>query len=241
MANYILRVPELSLQSDTKVWASRQVLTNNLLRTYKSYKPYIDAVAKDNNIPIQIILGFIIVESMGRKNVTSGGGTVIGLMQWTVSQANGVLKNEYIKGRFSENELSVLKKYGFVFDKNGNTKKMTVELGLKPELNILIGAIWLGQIIDGVQNTTTGWAVEKDNTLRIDKIISAYNGGSNSKQAIVGMTSRYGGKDVDTSTIANYYNVVKKINIVSASYISKFLGKDGAMDILTSDLAYLFK
>jgi hypothetical protein len=135
-------------------------------------------------------------------------------------------------GRLSKEEEDLLASYGIVY-KDGKVRKITNADQLKPELNILIGSILLGQFIDSYYDGGKGgkkqkeWATDPDGTIRLDRIISVYN------------TGAYGeaGKKAIAATYKTAAEQAKNVNSITSAYINKILGLNGAYDILTSDLA----
>lgn len=113
-----------------------------------------------------------------------------------------------------------LASFGIKFT-NGKTRAITNSDQLKAELNILIGSIILGQLSD------EKWATDSDGNLRLDRMIAVYNSGA------------YGdtGKKARLGNYATPYDLSKAVNPITSAYINKILGKDGAMDILTSDFS----
>jgi len=134
--------------------------------------------------------------------------------------AKSNLEKEYAEKRLTEAEQKKLASYGIKFT-NGKTRAITNSDQLKAELNILIGSIILGQMAD------EKWATDSNGSLRLDRMIAVYNAGA------------YGdtGKKARLGEYATPYDLSKAVNPTTSAYINKILGKDGAMDILTSDLA----
>ena len=141
-------------------------------------------------------------------------------MQWNRTYAKAQLEEEKADKRLTEAEQKKLASFGIKFI-NGKTRAITNADQLKPELNILIGSIILGQLAD------EKWATDSNGALRLDRMIAVYNAGA------------YGdtGKKARLGEYNTPYDLSKAVNSVTSSYIAKILGRDGAMDILTSDLA----
>ena len=116
-------------------------------------------------------------------------------------------------------EKSKLAEFGIKFDANGKTREITNADQLKPELDILIGSIVLGQLIDN------DWAKE-GNKLRLDRVIAVYNAGA------------YGdtGKKARLGNYPTPKALADSVNSISRAYIAKIVGKDGALDIIETDL-----
>ena len=110
------------------------------------------------------------------------------------------------------NEKSKLASYGIKFDANGKTREITNADQLKPELNILIGSMILGQLVD------TAWGTE-NGEIKLDRVISVYNAGA------------FG--DTGTKARSKQYKtpqeLAKAVNPTSSAYIKKILGLSGAL------------
>lgn len=236
---YIIEVPIKGLKAP-KSRGSRSQLKDVLLSLNNNYRKFYDFASKHTNIPIQVLMSFSGVESMGKPRVSSGFAT--GLMQWDYRYVKSYLETEKKTGRLSPEEESVLNKYKIFFDKNGKTRNITQLDGFNPELNILIGAIILGQIISEIGLKSKGWSVDEGNKLRLDKIVAIYNGGAYSEVGKLAQTSVFAGQKVDTTSVNNFRDYASRFkrNKITPIYIDLFLGVDGFMDIITSDLKNLF-
>ncbi len=182
------------------------------------YGSIISNIAFLTNLPDSLILAFIFVESSGIVNSKNGNG--IGLMQIGVNSATDIVYNEYKNGRLFQEEISILRSYLnermdqiFSMRSPGITLYITAEDLYNPELNILIGAIYLGQLIDE--------SFEADK-LRLDKVIIRYNTGYFSFQRgrkLIG----------DIATILNI------VNPITQAYITKMIGKNGVLETIESE------
>jgi soluble lytic murein transglycosylase-like protein len=221
-------------------WGSREAIKGQVSNIMKKYGAYIRVASENSNIPTQVIASFIAVESGG--NATAGGASspTQGLMQWNRTYGKNILETEYKMGRLTPEEKSILAKYGITFNSAGQTRTITQADAIKPELNILIGSILLGQYADsyhdGGKSTMVGgvrrkWAVDdKDGELRLDRMIAVYNAGA------------YGdaGKKAREGAFGNAKQLADSVNSVTSSYIKKMLGVNGAMDVSSTDLKSLF-
>lgn len=215
-----LTVPVEGLPSPIK-WGSRLQIKGMLEKIWKNYGTFISNASVNSNIPKAIIASFIAVESGGNASAGASGHVTQGLMQWNRNYAKSQLETELKNGRMTDGEKAVFKKYG-VMTANNNFRDITNADQLKPELNIAIGSILLGQLLD------ESWA-KSDKGYHLDRVISVYNAGaygSTGKMARQLTTPKY---DTPTSLAA-------AVNSITSAYISKVLAKDGAMDIATSDL-----
>jgi len=228
-------VPKSDLVSPSS-WGSREAVKGQVDKIMKNYGSFIRFASENSKIPAEILASFIAVESGG--NPTAGGSSspTQGLMQWNRNYAQNILETEYKMGRLTPEEKDKLAFYGIKFDANGKTRAITQADAIKPELNILIGSILLGQYADsyhdGGKSTMVGgvrrkWAVdEKNGELRLDRIIAVYNGGA------------YGdtGTKARTGTHNSAKQLADSVNSTTRSYISKMLGVNGAMDVASTDL-----
>ena len=218
MATLLVDVPALGLQSPSN-WGSRTQIKSMLERIWKNYGSYIKFASLNSKIPPKVLVAFIAVESGGKADAGSAGHITQGLMQWNRSYAKTQLERELSQNRMTPAEKSKLAEFGISFDANGKTREITNADQLKPELNILIGSIVLGQLIDN------DWAKE-GNKLRLDRVIAVYNAGA------------YGdtGKKARLGNYPTPKALADSVNSISRSYIAKIVGKDGALDIIETDL-----
>ena len=237
--SYKIEIPVVGLQAP-KSRGTRSQVVAMMKNIIKNYGKYISVASEQSNIPAPVITSFIAVESNGDALASaSGRGTchvTVGLMQWNRQYAKSTLEKEYSTGRLSDVEKGILAKYGIKFDKNGKTRTINCNDQKQPEVNILIGTIILGQIISELDSKSKGWAVEDDNTLRLDKIISIYNGGAFSTAGKIAQTSTFKGVPVDTTTVKKFRDLVGTFNPTTKQYVDLIMGKDGFLDVLTSEL-----
>jgi hypothetical protein len=237
--SYKIEIPVVGLQAP-KSRGTRVQVVNMMKNILKNYGKFIKVASEQSNIPAPVIASFIAVESNGDALASaSGRGTchaTIGLMQWNRQYAKATLEREYSAKRLTDVEKGILSKYGIKFDNNGKTRVVNCNDQKQPELNILIGTIILGQIISEFDSKKKGWAVEDDNTLRLDKIISIYNGGAFSTAGKMAQTSTLKGVPVDTTTVKKFRDLVGNFNSTTKSYVDLIMGKDGFLDVLTSEL-----
>jgi soluble lytic murein transglycosylase-like protein len=197
-----------------KSWGSKESIKKMLEKIYRDYGTFIDFAAKEANLPRKMIAAFIAVESGGNPNAGSSGHVTQGLMQWNRNFAKSQLEKEKKTGRMTKGEEDKLASFGIKFDANGNTRVITNTDQLKPELNILIGTIILGQLVD------TDWGTE-DGEIKLDRIIAVYNAGA------FGDT----GKKARSKQYKTPKALADAVNPISRAYINKILGLEGALDI----------
>ena len=219
MATSTLLIPSEKLISPLS-WGSRQSIKTMLERILYNYGTFITFASENSKLPKSVIASFIAVESGGNSKAGASGHITQGLMQWNRTYAKSNLETEYAEKRLTPAEIQKLASFGIKFT-NGKTRAITNADQLKPELNILIGSIILGQLADDK------WATDSNGSLRLDRMIAVYNAGA---YGDTGKKARFGEHNTP-------YDLAKAVNPTTSAYISKILGKDGAMDILTSDLA----
>jgi soluble lytic murein transglycosylase-like protein len=218
MAEISLSIPTAGLVSPSD-WYSRSQISALLENIDNKYRDYIGFASRTSRIPREIIKAFILVESDGNPTAGPAGHVTQGLMQWNRNHAQEQLEKELSQGRMSPAEKSKLAEFGIKFDAKGKTRAITNADQLKPELNILIGSIILGQLID------TNYGTDASG-LRLDRVIVVYNSGGSTDS---GKAARFG----NYKTASQLAAVVNKI---SSAYIKKILGKDGALHVHKEDL-----
>jgi hypothetical protein len=211
MAEVKLMFPAKGLISPTS-WGSADDIKKMMQKIYTKYGKFIDFVAKESNLPKEMIASFIAVESGGNEKAGASGHITQGLMQWNRTYAKAQLEKEKKEGRMTRGEEDKLASYGIKFDANGKTRAITNADQLKPELNILIGTIILGQLAD------TDWGTE-NGEIKLDRIISVYNAGA------------YGdtGKKARSKAYKTPKDLANAVNKTTRAYIKKILGTDGAL------------
>jgi len=148
----------------------------------KTYFKEIQLAEKLTYVPGGLIGAVIFCESAGNPSIVSPSGA-IGLMQLKPQSANDVIHMENKAGRLTNEEITLLRKYlGKRLDgplkqkflsqripqNNHSGNVITKADLLKPELNILLGSLLLGILID--QHNERG-------EIRLDKVILRYNRG----------------------------------------------------------------
>lgn len=206
-----------------KSWGSRKYVASSVEKIMKNFGKFIKTASVNSRIPQEIIAAFTAVESGGNPTAGTPGHPTQGLMQWNRNYAKSRLEDEFKRKRMTPEELDILAKYGIRFDKEGKTRAITNEDQLKPELNILIGTMILGALID------TKWGTE-DGKMKLERVIVVYNAG------------QYGdsGKKATSGAYKTPAQLAAVVNPISAAYIGKMLGTDGALDVATKELKGLF-
>jgi len=213
MAEVKLVYPATGLVSPTS-WGSKESIKKMINTINSKYGTYIDFVSRESKLPKELISSFIAVESGGNEKAGASGHITQGLMQWNRTYAKAQLEKELKEGRLSKNEKDKLASYGIKFDANGKTRAITNADQLKPELNILIGSIILGQLVD------TDWGTE-DGEIKLDRVIAVYNAGA------------YGdtGKKARSKAYKTPKDLANAVNSTTSTYIKKILGSDGALHL----------
>lgn len=174
------------------------------------YGAYVNNISKATGVPVNLIYSFIFIESSGEQGVPSTGTEqATGLMQVTPDTAFDTINFELSSNGLCDAEKTIIKKYYptaslsgtslgtlAAFQASGSPIKAALMAALTyPEFNILIGAQFLGRIIDDEVyyiDVPTGtnlqqWVKpvyykkssvnpsEKVKKIRIDHVITRYN------------------------------------------------------------------
>jgi hypothetical protein len=232
MATSTLSVPDKNLTSPAS-WGSRKAVANMVRKITTNYGTYLKFASDNSKIPLEILASFIAVESGGNATAGAEGHITQGLMQWNRNYASNTLTNEKKLGRLTADEESKLKEYNIKFDANNKTRTITNADQKKPELNILIGSIILGQLMDSYVNGKQDkpqWGTDENGNMRLDRIIACYNAGAFGE---TGKLARFGNYATPSA-------LAKAVNPITRAYISKIYGINGAMDVATSDVKDAF-
>lgn len=189
-----------------------------LIEIKAKFSTFIRSVSLLTRVPEELIIAFIYIESGGNASVINKSSGAAGLMQLVAAAANDILHLENKQGRLQDAEKEILRKYlgnrldcilsmKYMAQKlpcNGNKGNVITKADLlKPELNILIGAIYLGILM----------AQFTENTIvRLDKIVIKYNRGFFSK--------------IKGSTVSQVYAAVSG---ETRSYIEKLTGPNNVI------------
>ena len=147
---------------------------------------------------------------------------------WTDKEFNFSSDIQQFKVSLSEKEKEILKRKGVKWSADGTFSPITETQQLDPELNILIGSIYLGQYADSItgQGQKPAFATE-NGILRIDRIVPLFNTGENSDDSKDAIAKKH-------ATAVDTANNAKKP--VTRDYIHKILGVGGTMDIMSKEL-----
>jgi soluble lytic murein transglycosylase-like protein len=216
MANLNIKIPAV-FQSYYNETQAKQVKTN-ISQIKAKYNQYVSNIAKITKVPEELIYSFIFIESAGNESAVNKSSGATGLMQLALISTTEILNKEFRLNRMTNAEREILVKY-LGEDKVNKIQKMkqgakefyvTKQDLLNPELNILIGAIYLGILID--EESKTG-------TPRLDKVVLRYNRGY-----------YYANRGRDIKGDIN--NVLATVTGESKNFITKLLGTNGTLDIL---------
>lgn len=180
---------------------------------------YVENISSIVGLPSSLIYAFIFIESGGNQLAKSP--YAVGLMQLSAATASDTLVKEKGLGRLSKEEIQILKKYlGSRYSIIESVKPKETSIGktfinnndlIQPELNILIGAILIKQLVS--------LFTESDGKVRMDKVVTIYNGG------MYGATAK--------KIIAFKGTTEKLISEVpkeTSDYIKKLLGVNSILD-----------
>jgi len=215
-------VANIQLPFINKAYYQLADIDNNskvLAQIKADYGTIISSISAMTKVPEKLIYAMIFIESQGIASVVSG--RAVGLMQIDFTSAGDIIYFENKQKRLGDAEKALIRKYiGSRLDcilsmqYMGQKLKCNNNLGyvftkadlLKPELNILVGSIYLGILLDEhVEN----------NIVRLDKIVLRYNKGFFTK------FPKGASKEV----------VYKSANAISQNYIKKLAGINSVLSI----------
>ena len=182
------------------------------------YSGLVGIISKATKVPAELIYAFMFIESRGEQDAYNSGSGATGLMQVTPFSATDIVVMENRAGRLTEPEKAILyrnlgkEKFDTLmgYTQLGQKQVITKDDLFKPELNILVGAILMGILID--EHTEGG-------TTRLDKVVVRYNMG-------------YYAYSKGSSLTGNINNIMVDMNTQSKNYILQLLGTNGILDIL---------
>lgn len=172
MAELILEIPSENVFPTEKYNAD---LTEKEIKArYPKYEKYFTNSSVNSKVNKSIVVGFAYAcNGLGQVDTPDN----VGVMFWNKIWVSDALVGEYKLNRLTEEEKSIFKKYAIKFSKKGINRPITYADAQNPELNVTIGAIIIGQLIDniyyGEKDTTYNWSVI-DGKVRLDKILTMY-------------------------------------------------------------------
>lgn len=231
MASASITIPSSGLVADSGMGTKDQV-SAMLKEGIKKYGNYFKFASQNSKLPIEMLIAFGAVESGVGRNIGSAGHVTRGIMQWNREYAKSQLEKELALKRMTPAEKNKLASFGIKFDANGKTRAITEADQIKPELNILVGSIILGQLADSIvdgNKETPAWGTDKG-IIRLDRMIAVYNAGAYGK---TGKLARQG-KHANPLALANALKSAG--NNTTYKYIARLMGKGGYYDLLLKDL-----
>jgi hypothetical protein len=252
--SYAIKVPAINIEwqvpSNQPSWKNQAI---SVLKKIKgNYLKEFQNASALTGVPIDILIAFSAVESMGARNETLNGASK-GVMQVNTDTAWQVMKDQLgvsTLGKFyplylgCPNAFTIIKALPTDFWSSANLKTRQRNASeyfaikpLSPEINSLIGkcivnnaqfSIYVGsftlaQLINGT--------IKKTGQIRLDHIIIKYNAGTGRFRSLVtrkGLES----SSVDTTQIYNAVPIA-----ITRGYIVKLLGINGFLDVLKQKLA----
>jgi len=189
------------------------------------YGSLIQQAARLANVPSAVIESIAFIESAGNENARSGAGAV-GLMQLTPDTGTTIIHLDDQGKRISAEQAAVLGKYlgakltnirklRYLGDPKAGDTRLTADLVQPPEVNLLIGAMLIGRLID----QSTELISVTDKLIRWDKVIVRYNAGYFYK--------------LKAKSVPDVLAEAKSKSAETYNYIIKFVGKNGLLPMLT--------
>lgn len=238
----VVSVPVMGLTAPPKSVGSREYLASVIKKAWTKYGTFFKNASETSKLPVPLLMSWAFVESSFSPTANAGypieGSkykSTAGMMQWDRRKgyADAVLTREFKLGRMSEAEKEVLKRKGVKWTAEGVFSPITEAQALDPELNILIGSIYLGQYADSITGKGQQPAFATENgVLRIDRMIPLYNTGEGSKDSLNAISKKF------KTALETANNASRP---VTSDYIHKILGKNGTMDVMTKELKDLIK
>lgn len=197
----------------------------NSKTAWNKWKKEIENASKLSNVPQNMIYAFMMVESNGIKEKADQNPYTPGLMQFNPNYAFEIIEKEKNKGRMSAAEEEFLAKKGIKFKQVGSKWQITgtpvKQVGIErqiakstvidPEFNIYVGSMYLGQYMD------EPWGRDADGTVRMDRIVTIYNGGRGT----------FNKNSASTKTTSQLLS--SGLPYTTKEYIKKVLGTNGTM------------
>ena len=214
-----IKIPSTQKSFYTPIQAEQNVnKIENVIRP--KFGKIIKNISNITKVPETLIESFIFIESSGNENAFTPYAS--GLMQVSNSAGSDALIFEKSSGRLGKEEDALVKKYlGSRYSNLEKLKPNQKSIGktfltksdlLKPEFNVLVGTIILGQLLD---------SYNEKGVPRLDKIVVIYNRGVFDK--VSKKVSKMSGTTDD---------IIAAIPKGTGEYIQKLSGKNGLLDSL---------
>lgn len=173
MANYTLEIPSPNLAPTDKYDV---VFTETQLKErVPKYLTRFKKAAENSKVLSSILVCFAYSgDGLGQIQLPA---TTTGIMGWNKEWVVSALVAENNLKRLTPEEKEIFKKYDIKFTKKGLSRTLTYQDQYNVGLNMTIGAILIGQLMDnmyfGVKDTKFTWNQYNGN-LRLDKILAMY-------------------------------------------------------------------
>jgi soluble lytic murein transglycosylase-like protein len=189
-----------------------------LLSINTRFGSIIKNVSQLTKVPEVLITSFIFIESGGNDKVPSTGvERATGLMQISPATVYDTINIEIRRKRLLAGEAQIINKHipnfrNVVRRPYSEIKQSIIKSLQNNEFNILLGTMYLGQLID---------LNKKGNDLRLDKVVVQYN------------QVRYSAitKSINWKTLSKQ-ELYKTLNSITQSYVVKLIGINGTLDLL---------
>lgn len=238
MGNYNLNIPakDISSPESRNSWVS---VLNNIKNSFGKSIAYSAYLTK---VPSEVIASSIAVLSGGNPNARKGQDNQ-GLMAWDYKFMNNIVQGEKRMGRISPSELDYLKKFNLSFPNDGFAlnRRITPADQLNSELNIFLGSMYLGQLLDSYhsggnssplsKSPNKKWAID-NGTIRLDRVIGVYLTGPRGEENE--------GKIIRLENIPSSKALTDKLPSILSTKIKSLVGLNGALDVTTKELANQF-
>jgi len=173
MAKYTLEIPSPNLAPTDKYDVS--FTETQLKERVPKYLTRFKKAAENSKVLSSILICFAYSgDGLGQIKLPY---TTSGVMGWNKEWVASSLVAENNLKRLTPEEKEIFKKYDIKFTKKGLSRPLTYDDQYNVGLNMTIGAILIGQLIDniyfGVKDTKFTWNQYNGN-LRLDKILAMY-------------------------------------------------------------------
>lgn len=252
MATYTLQTPSAPSFPSQNV-LSKVLFWQGVERIEKDYDKDLKFIETNCKVPSEILIALMMAVTYSNPPAPRPKANV-GMLGWELAygapvngkrlNAKVVLNYEKAKARMTANEEAKLKSFGLTYAKVTGTQsapatgtsgfqEITSALQLNNAFNLLFGAIFLGQLMDGkgyAIDMNANWAVTDNSRLCLERIIVVFlNGADTSRDSVKKAISR------------NYTNALALMEAIrpsdpfSADVINRMLGTGGYLDQIVND------
>jgi hypothetical protein len=245
MATYTLKIPaspQFSAQGVMHESMMKARLDDIITPRWGKMLTY---TADSTKVPKQILIAIMSAISGGYNETIPAGSVNEGLMGWSRlygapdaknirANAKTILNYEIQNSRMTSNEQKKLKELGYVYDvAKKSFPDITSLLQKKPEFNILVAGIFIGQCMDSkVSGISKGnWALDGSANLHLERVILVYLYGADTSSPIV--------QTAISGTARDAFSLMAAIkdmpqSAYGISMINKILGNNGYLDLLVN-------